>query len=222
MSAGLCLRLVAIGGQGLFKDEIFSASYTGLSWFETIVACLRYDVHSPTYYLQLNLYRTSTRIPGGAAEMVRSCSAGERFLAAMDNQCEHATRIASYSFFLQRIGLHDQRMGPRIRICYCWLVTVINCNDCRAAFSGDLYRVELLRRTILCFILWPLIITALICVSWKPIWLFRSFAFCAPFVAICLGLLCDRAKTPHRASMTLGVAALLGIGWMAYLQAIVP
>jgi len=98
MSAGLCLRLVAIGRQGLFKDEIFSASYTGLSWFETIVACLRYDVHSPTYYLQLNLYRTSTRIPGGAAEMVRSCSAGERFLAAMDNQCEHATRIASYSF----------------------------------------------------------------------------------------------------------------------------
>lgn len=56
MSAGLCLRLVAIGRQGLFKDEIFSASYTGLSWIETIVACLRYDVHSPTYYLQLNLW----------------------------------------------------------------------------------------------------------------------------------------------------------------------
>lgn len=53
---GIGLRVSGLGREGFWLDEIFGATYTNLSLFETIVACLRFDVHPPLYYLQLNAW----------------------------------------------------------------------------------------------------------------------------------------------------------------------
>lgn len=41
---------------GLWLDEVFGASYANLGFLETIVAVLRFDIHPPLYYLQLNAW----------------------------------------------------------------------------------------------------------------------------------------------------------------------
>jgi 4-amino-4-deoxy-L-arabinose transferase-like glycosyltransferase len=55
---GLFLRLHGLTADGLWFDEIFGASYCNLSLFHTIVALLRFDIHPPTYYLQLHLWHS--------------------------------------------------------------------------------------------------------------------------------------------------------------------
>ncbi len=340
MIFGLCLRLVAIGRQGLFKDEIFSASYTNLSLFETVVASLRYDVHPPTYYLQLNLWSAfghsdnwlmlNSVIWGMVTLVLVFISVKRRadicaglialaLCAVLGSEIYFANELRMYTMFsalvvlswmvadqyrldyklksgialaslliiigtlhsygviaVSAVLLYTFPIGHRrefrvalpkwlamaMPVGVCLLPWMINAATRHVAhldgfsypelvhtISGwilgygwvlpgwlqsltaavvvlllamTLYRVASIRKTIACFILWPLFMTALICILWKPIWLFRPFAFCSPFIAICLGLLCKEAKTVHRGSKVLGVTALLGIGWMAYRQAVVP
>lgn len=50
------VRWQAFGVDGLWMDEIFSASYCNLEFLDVIVAVLRFDVHPPLYYLQLKLW----------------------------------------------------------------------------------------------------------------------------------------------------------------------
>ncbi len=51
------LRIRAIGLEGLWMDEVFSASFANLSWSDLVVAVIRFDVHPPFYYLQLSAWR---------------------------------------------------------------------------------------------------------------------------------------------------------------------
>ncbi len=51
------LRTEPIGLEGLWMDEVFSASFANLSWADLVVAVTRYDVHPPFYYLQLSVWR---------------------------------------------------------------------------------------------------------------------------------------------------------------------
>jgi hypothetical protein len=50
------LRIAAVGVEGFWLDEIFSASYVNLSLPENVVAILRFDVHPPLYHLQLKVW----------------------------------------------------------------------------------------------------------------------------------------------------------------------
>ncbi|MFT3905564.1 MAG: glycosyltransferase family 39 protein [Steroidobacteraceae bacterium] len=59
--AGLLLRLVPLGRESMRGDEMWTASYTNLSLFETVVATLRFDVHPPLYYIQVNLWSALSR-----------------------------------------------------------------------------------------------------------------------------------------------------------------
>jgi hypothetical protein len=67
-------------------------------------------------------------------------------------------------------------------------------------------------------------------VLWKPIWLARSFSFCAPFIAIALGALVGRLLSGPRRLPAGGravcglivVAALGATGWFAYHEQITP
>jgi len=52
----LLLRVLAVGVDGFWMDEIFGASYCNLNIFELLIAVLRFDIHPPLYYLQLKLW----------------------------------------------------------------------------------------------------------------------------------------------------------------------
>lgn len=63
--AGLLLVLLAAFGLrflamqadgGLWYDEIFGASYVNLNPVDVVVAVMRFDIHPPLYYLQLNAW----------------------------------------------------------------------------------------------------------------------------------------------------------------------
>ena len=45
-------------------------------------------------------------------------------------------------------------------------------------------------RIVLAFIVWPLLFTALVCLV-KPVWYYKIFSFCIPFICIAIGLLLD-------------------------------
>jgi hypothetical protein len=88
-----------------------------------------------------------------------------------------------------------------------------------------------LRRLVLSYLIWPLAFAALLCVLEQPIWLDRTFAFCAPFVAIALGTAVATgveaaAKSAHQglASAVLGAFAVLLVaaGCLAYRQSTTP
>lgn len=51
------LRTRPIGLEGLWMDEVFSASFANLSLPDMLVAVTRFDVHPPLYYLQLKVWR---------------------------------------------------------------------------------------------------------------------------------------------------------------------
>jgi uncharacterized membrane protein len=51
-----------------------------------------------------------------------------------------------------------------------------------------------LRKIVLCFVIWPIAFGALFSVLFKPVWVDRLFAFCAPFLAITAGVLISRAR----------------------------
>ena len=61
LMAGLGLRLMPLGQEGLWLDEVFSAGFASLSLAEIPVAVLRFDVHPPGYYLQLGLWSLWSR-----------------------------------------------------------------------------------------------------------------------------------------------------------------
>lgn len=51
------LRFMAVrAGGGLWFDEIFGASYVNLNPLDLVVAVMRFDIHPPLYYLQLNAW----------------------------------------------------------------------------------------------------------------------------------------------------------------------
>lgn len=58
---GGCLRWRAGWVDGLWLDEVFGASYANLGFLETVVAVLRFDIHPPLYYLQLNAWANLTQ-----------------------------------------------------------------------------------------------------------------------------------------------------------------
>lgn len=60
------LRFMAIRADGgLWYDEIFGASYVNLNPLDVVVAVMRFDIHPPLYYLQLNAGACSrNRTPG--------------------------------------------------------------------------------------------------------------------------------------------------------------
>lgn len=54
---GFSLRAYCLfTGQGFWFDDIYAATFANLSLWETVTAVLRFDVHPPTYYLQVNLW----------------------------------------------------------------------------------------------------------------------------------------------------------------------
>ena len=54
--SAIAFKLFGLRTDGLWYDEIYSASFCNLSLYETIIAVLRFDIHPPAYYLQLNLW----------------------------------------------------------------------------------------------------------------------------------------------------------------------
>jgi uncharacterized membrane protein len=56
LAFGVWLRADSLAAEGLWLDEIYSASLSNLSLLGTVVADLHFDVHPPLYYLQLNLW----------------------------------------------------------------------------------------------------------------------------------------------------------------------
>jgi hypothetical protein len=95
--------------------------------------------------------------------------------------------------------------------------------------AAALLLLPALSRTVLCFIVWPPLFGAILSVAVKPVWLDRTFAFCAPFVAIALGSACAQAlrrsrpatgdQSWHRYALPLAVVlAIVGAGRLAYLQ----
>ena len=53
---GIFLRIVALGREGLWMDEIYSATFAAMPFVDMLVAVLRFDVHPPLYYLQLGIW----------------------------------------------------------------------------------------------------------------------------------------------------------------------
>ena len=308
LALGLALRLIAMGREGFWIDEIYGASYTNLSFFETIVACLRFDIHPPLYYLQLDawsalghgdIWLMLNSIAWGMATLVLVYVATARrygvlagrlaltFCVVMGSEVYFAEELRMYTLFgfLVTLGwvlgnrlLADYRFrvatpliivlaavgalhsfgvvavsaallfifprGERQQISQrlpTWLaisalvgvlilpwvangllrhvghLQPLSVGDVAYTISGWLlgyraiiqpewvqisvtllialallvaYRIAPeLRRTILCYLLWPLGVSAAICLLGKPVWIFRSFAFCAPLLAVCLGVL---------------------------------
>jgi mannosyltransferase len=98
--------------------------------------------------------------------------------------------------------------------------------------------VPRLRRVITFYVLVPMALAGVVSAVWKPIWLARSFAFCAPFLAVALGtllarLLVARSGGPEgvRPALPAGVryacgalaaAVLIATGWFSFHEQITP
>jgi mannosyltransferase len=91
--------------------------------------------------------------------------------------------------------------------------------------------LSMLSRLVICFIAWPLFFGAALSVAVQPIWLDRTFAFCAPFVAIAYGvaigdILTGLNQAGRKAALysTIGLvaAAVSGGAWLAYVQVTTP
>jgi hypothetical protein len=123
-----------------------------------------------------------------------------------------------------------------------WLRLVAACLVALGLLAAPLSDARL-ARLVLCFLAWPLLFGALLCVLVQPIWLDRTFAFCAPFVAIAcgaaVGVRLDRAARGARGAMASASTSNSNSAWMiamlcafgalvagsamlAYLQAITP
>lgn len=80
------------------------------------------------------------------------------------------------------------------------------------------WSVPALLRLVLCCVAWPLLFGALLCWIVQPIWLDRTFAFCAPFVAIAwasaLGQRVFVSREPRSILMRQTVGLLLAL-WVA-------
>lgn len=351
LALGLWLRLVAIGKEGLWLDEIFSASFADLSVPGTVLAVVLFDVHPPLYYLQLNLWGLlghsdiwlllnsafwsagtllaifwGTRRQFGSwagllaltfcavmgsevyfAHELRmypmaSCLAVLSWIAANRLTADYHFRTAvpliillallgaihgasaipasAALLYIFPLGAHAEQLRNRLRIWFgisavvaCtflpWVVNVgtrdishtsqpsmhalIQTVSGWAIGYGNvvvpswappavaagiaigliaaLLAYPALTRIAICFIAWPLLFGATLCVIVKPIWLDRTFAFCPPFMAIVFGtaivhLLRKHGPTARRAirypAMVLVAALVVAGGRMAYLQAATP
>lgn len=60
VALGLTLRVLAVGVDGFWLDEIFGASYTNLSLPDVLISVARFDIHPPLYYLQLKLWSAAS------------------------------------------------------------------------------------------------------------------------------------------------------------------
>ena len=88
-----------------------------------------------------------------------------------------------------------------------------------------------LSRLVVCFLVWPLLFGAILCVIVQPIWLDRTFAFCAPFVAIAFSAALGdwpgaygstAGKSVVYSMFCLFAALVFASGRLAYLQATTP
>ncbi len=307
LGLGLWLRVVALGQDGFWEDEVFSASFAQLSFPATLIAVLVLDVHPPLYYLQLNawgrlghgdvwlllnsvawstaamlgVYFGTRRQFGSSAGLLAlllcAVLGGEIFFAHELRMYAMASCLAVLSWIAAGRLAADYRLlrawplivvlvllgaihsasviaasaallyvfpsGSRAQIrralptwigiaaiVACsylpWLVSAGSRNSIGHAASPSLPALlqtvggwligygaltlpawlkiaaaavvalgllaaalsdARLARLVLCFLVWPLLFGALLCVLVQPIWLDRTFAFCAPFVAIAFG-----------------------------------
>lgn len=56
LAVGLWMRIVSLGAESYWLDELYGATYTNLPFWQVIVAVLRFDIHPPFYYLQLQAW----------------------------------------------------------------------------------------------------------------------------------------------------------------------
>jgi len=351
LGLGLWLRVVALGHDGFWLDEVFSASFAELSFPGTLIAVLVLDVHPPLYYLQLNawgrlghgdvwllmnsvawstaamlaVYAGTRRQYGSSAGLLAlmTCAVlgGEIFFAHELRMYPMASCLAVLSWIAaDRLGsdyrfaralpliivlallgaIHSASVivasaallyvfptGTRAQIrkalptwigisavVVCsylpWLVSASARDTIGHASSpswpglvqtvggwligyGEFALPAWLRfaaallvalgllaaglcsarlaRMVLCYLAWPLLFGAALCVLVQPIWLDRTFAFCAPFVAIAfgaaLGVRLDRAaRSARNAAVIAALCAfsvlVAGSAMLAYLQAITP
>jgi mannosyltransferase len=54
--AAFLVRLIGIGGRWMWFDELLSATFVAYDLPNTLVTNLRFDIHPPLYYFQLNLW----------------------------------------------------------------------------------------------------------------------------------------------------------------------
>jgi uncharacterized membrane protein len=351
LALGLGLRLVALGREGFWLDEVFSASFAELSFPGTILAVLLVDVHPPLYYLQLNawgrlghgdfwlllnsvLWSTGAMLAvyfgtrrqygssaGALALLVCAVLGGEIYFAHELRMYPMASCLVVLSWIAaDRLGrdyrvvtalpliallallgaIHSASVIPAsaallyvlpsgtwqqirkalptwIAICamvVCtylpWLANAGSRNSIGHASSPSigaliqtvggwaigygeaalpawfgagaailiavgllaaLLATPRLSRLIVCFLVWPLLFGAILCVIVQPIWLDRTFAFCAPFVAIAFGAaLGDRLDAPGSTAGRSVTYSILGLfaalvfssAVLAYVQVTTP
>jgi mannosyltransferase len=85
-----------------------------------------------------------------------------------------------------------------------------------------------LRPLILCFVVWPLFLGALMSLILRPMWVDRSFAFCAPFVAIVIASVFAKAweskneargyRAVKTASLVAGILLIASMSFFSFHQ----
>jgi mannosyltransferase len=346
----LWLRVVALGREGFWLDEIYSASFANLSALGTVVAAFLFDPHPPLYYLQLNawgrlghgdiwlllnsvawsaatllaVFHGTTRQFGSICGLIALC-----FCAVMGSEVFFADELRMYAMYgclsvLSWIAANRLRTDYRFRTALPLIVilaamgaihsasilgasaallyalpeanrqqmrrllptwvaiaAVVACTYVPWAINASFRHVAhtaaptlqsaghtvagwiigygdaplpawagpaatigvavtliaialtrpMLSRLIICFIAWPLLFGAALSFAVEPIWLDRTFAFCAPFVAIACGvavgdILTRFSQRSGKAALysTLGLlaAATAGGAWLAYVQVTTP
>ncbi len=349
LALGLAVRLAGIGGEGLWLDEIYGATYTNLSLLQTVVASMRFDVHPPLYYLQLtawsalghgDIWLTLNSVLWSMATLVVvflttlrrfGASAGLIALAccaALGSEVYFGSELRMYSLFallmllswiaadalrrdyrfkaalplvavliligavhsfgmiavaavlvyvfptggwprvkaqlptwiatacavgvtllpwlinaaLRNVGhlealtlsgvaytITSWVLGYRTELVADWLQAFVTLSVL-ACLGAALLWVPSLRRMIACYIFLPMALAGLVSLLWKPIWLARSFAFCAPFLAVSLGAVLGRLCSPgssvpaivRTTSLALTAAALIAIGWFSFHEQVTP
>lgn len=344
------LRVVALGRDGFWLDEIYSAAFSNLSALGTVVAVFLYDPHPPLYYLQLNAWGRlghgdlwlllnsvtwsaatllavsigTTRQFGSICGLIALC-----FCAVMGSEVFFADELRMYAMYaclsvLSWIAANRLRTNYRFRTALPLIVilavmgaihsasilaasaallyalpegnrqqirrllptwvaiaAVVACTYLPWAVNASFRRVghtsaptlqsashtiagwilgygdaplaawaspcttivvavslvaialilPMLSRLIVCFIAWPLLFGAALCFAIQPIWLDRTFAFCAPFVAIAYGAAIGQMLTRlnqegNKAALYtmigLVAAATASGAWLAYLQVTTP
>jgi len=349
-AVALWLRVVALGRDGFWLDEIYSASFANLSALGTVVAAFLYDPHPPLYYLQLNawgrlghgdLWLLLNSVSWSAATLLAVFLGTTRqfgsisglialgFCAVMGSEVFFADELRMYAMYgclsvLSWIAANRLRTDYRCRTALPLIVilammgaihsasilgasaallyalpegnrqqirrllptwvaiaAVVACTYLPWAVNASFRHVAhtsaptlqsashtvagwiigygdapwpawagsattivvavsliaialtlpMLTRLVVCFIAWPLLFGAALSVAVQPIWLDRTFAFCAPFVAIAYGvaiggILTRLSRGSSKAALysTIGLvaAATAGGAWLAYVQVTTP
>ena len=349
-SLAVWLRVVALGRDGFWLDEIYSASFANLSALGTVAAVFLFDPHPPLYYLQLNawgrlghgdlwlllnsvswsaatllaVFLGTTRQFGSISGLIALC-----FCAVIGSEVFFADELRMYAMYgclsvLSWIAANRLRANYRTRTALPLIVilaimgaihsasilgasaallyalpegdrqqvrrllpkwvaiaAVVACTYLPWAVNASFRHVAhtsaptlqsashtvagwiigygaaplpawagsvttiavalsliaialslpMVSRLIICFIAWPLLFGAALSIAVQPIWLDRTFAFCAPFVAIVYGvaiggvlirLSSKGSKGALYFTVGLVAAATAGGGWLAYVQVTTP